>query len=178
LRPRLATGLPLHLGPDFLGPSIGALSGRLESGARELDSAAAYHRRVHLRRALLLFALILGLTALATAVAPPPPPPDDSTVTPEPPRPAVQPPTTVTLQAPAPRPALRAHRVKPGDHVIVQVNASEGGEVSLPKLGRTATVADGAPASFDVIVPAAGRYDVLFEPALGTPARVGTLVSR
>ena len=133
---------------------------------------------MHLRRALLLFALVLGLTALATAIAPPPPAPDDTPVTPRAqPRP-VEPATEIDMPAPAPRGTVLEHRVKPGEHVVVQVSSAEGGEATVPKLGLTATVADGAPARFDVLVPAAGRYDVLFSPALEAPEPVGTLVSR
>jgi hypothetical protein len=131
---------------------------------------------VHLRRALLLFALVLGLTALATAIAPPPPAPDDDVAAPPPPRRTVAPATTLTFPAPATRRPLR-RQIAPDAHVVVQVVASEGGEVSIPKLGRAASVAAGAPAQFDLLGLSEGRYDVLFEPALGTPARVGTLVS-
>jgi hypothetical protein len=131
---------------------------------------------VHLRRALLLFALVLGLTALATAIAPPPPAPDDNAAAPPPPRRSVPPATAVTFPAPAEgRPLRRA--ITPDAHVTVQVVASQGGEVTIPKLGRTASVAEGVPARFDLLGLGEGRYDVLFEPALGTPARVGTLVS-
>jgi hypothetical protein len=131
---------------------------------------------VHLRRALLLFALVLGLTALATAIAPPPPAPDDNVAPPPPPRRSVAPATTITFPAPAKhRPLRRA--IGPDAHVVVQVDASEGGEATIPKLGRAASVAPGAPAQFDLLGLTQGRYDVLFEPALGTPARVGTLVS-
>jgi hypothetical protein len=119
---------------------------------------------------------VLGLTALATAIAPPPPAPKDDVATPPPPRRTVPPATTITFPAPAKRrPPLRD--VSPDAHVVVQVVASEGGEVTIPKLGRVASVADGSPAVFDLLGLGEGRYDVLFQPALGTPVRVGTLVS-
>jgi hypothetical protein len=132
---------------------------------------------VHLRRALLLFALVLGLTALATAVAPAPPPRDAATVAPPAPRPPVEAVTTLSLTAPAPgKPPVRA--VRSGAHVVLDVQSAEGGEASIPALGRTESVAAATPARFDLLVPGAGRYDVLFTPALGSPARIGTLVSR
>jgi hypothetical protein len=134
--------------------------------------------RVHVRRALLLFALVLGLTALATAIAPPPPAGDDPPATAQPARAPVPPETQIDLPAPPPRGTALERRVKPGEHVVLQVSSAEGGEATVPKLGLTATVSGGAPARFDFLVPGAGRYDVLFSPALEAPQRVGTLVSR
>jgi hypothetical protein len=125
---------------------------------------------------MLLFALVLGLTALATAIAPPPPAPDDDVTTPPPPRPAAAPATTISLPAP-PKGRPPRREVTPDAHLVVQVLASEGGQVAIPKLGRIASVAGGVPAQFDLLGLGQGRYDVLFEPALGTPLRVGTLVS-
>lgn len=133
---------------------------------------------MHLRRALLLFALVLGLTALATAIAPTPKPADQPAVAPPPSRPPVPQPTTVTFRAPVAPRVPPTKPVKPDARVILLVEATEGGQVEIPKLGQLATVADGDPASFDLLDIPVGRYDVLFEPALGAPARIGTLVSR
>jgi hypothetical protein len=132
--------------------------------------------RVHLRRALLLFALVLGLTALATAVAPPRQSADDNTGAPPPPAHAVPPATTVSIPAPPTRKPLQ-RRLAADAHVVVNVVAAEGGQATIPKLGRTASAAPGDPASFDLLGLSPGRYDVLFQPALGEPVRVGTLVS-
>jgi hypothetical protein len=131
---------------------------------------------MHLRRALLLFALVLGLTALATAIAPPPPAPDDDAAPPPPARRPVPAPTEVTFAAP-PRGKPLRQKVASGARVVVEVVSLEGGQVTIPKLGRVATVADGSPVRFDLLGLDPGRYDVLFEPALGEPVRVGTLVS-
>jgi hypothetical protein len=125
---------------------------------------------------MLLFALVLGLTALATAIAPPPPAPDDDVATPPPPRQPVAPATTIAFPAP-PKGGPPRREVAPDAHVVVQVVASEGGEVTIPKLGRVASVAEGDPAQFDLLDLGHGSYDVLFEPALGAPIRIGTLVS-
>lgn len=132
---------------------------------------------MHVRRALLLFALVLGLTALATAIAPAPPPPDEPTVATPPTRPPVEPETTFAFQAPPPRRGGVEQRVAPDAHVVVEVVSAEGGQATIPKLGRLETVSDGAPARFDLLDLAVGRYDVLFEPALGEPVRIGTIVS-
>jgi hypothetical protein len=131
---------------------------------------------VHLRRALLLFALILGLTALATSIAPPPSK-DDSPAAPPPDRPPVAPATEITLHAP-PAAAARGYRVGRQAHIVVTVVAAEGGQVEIPKLGQVMSVGQDSTAEFDLLDLEPGRYDVLFEPALGAPVRIGTLLSR
>jgi hypothetical protein len=133
---------------------------------------------VHLRRAILLFALVLGLTALAAAVSPsrekgrplatsPPPVPLA--------RPVAR---TLTFAArPSGRPTVR--RARSGEHVVLSVSSPEGGLVTIPRLGRTASVSSAAPARFDLLAPAPGRYDVLFAATgLDEPRRVGSLVTR
>jgi hypothetical protein len=136
---------------------------------------------VHLRRALILFALVLGLTALAASIAPAPRTPQQQVVTPPPPPPAAAPAGTVTVSfaAPAPRKRPPARKVVPGSHVVVQVVSASPGDVRIPKLGRIDSVTPNTPARFDLIAPAAGPYDVFFQPppAQGPPVRVGTLVS-
>jgi hypothetical protein len=140
----------------------------------------AYHpRHVHLRRAILLFALVLGLTALAAAVSP-------SRETELPPvTPAAATPAADVLPREIPfearesgRPPVRHARA--GDHVVVTVASTEGGLVTIPRLGRTASVSAGDPARFDLLAPAAGSYDVMIElsAAPTEPHRVGTLVTR
>jgi hypothetical protein len=136
---------------------------------------------MHLRRAILLFALVLGLTALAAAVSP-------SRETREP---------ALTATAPSPTPAAavlprevafetresgepQIRRARVGDHLLISVASSEGGLVTIPRLGRTDSVSAAAPARFDVLAPAAGRYDVLLELGGGPsePRRIGTLITR
>jgi hypothetical protein len=133
---------------------------------------------VHLRRALLLFALILGLTALATAVAPPPPKSDNSPVAPPAPPPVQHDERTLNFPAPPPDGHARTHEVQPDDRVIVQVSAGAGGEATIPTLGQTAPVTGSVPARFDLIDLPPGRYEVMFAPALEPAARVGTIVSK
>ena len=128
---------------------------------------------------MLLFALVLGLTALATAVAPSPRTPDTNPAveapSAQPPLPA---PTVVTFQAPAKRGRLPRHTIPASAHVIVRVASAQGGQASIPGLAQLGTVATDAPATFDLLDVSPGRYDVMFQPALGAPARVGTLVSK
>jgi hypothetical protein len=137
----------------------------------------AYHRGVHLRRAILLFALVLGVTAVAAAVSPTR---DDT-------GPAVAPAPAVSAAEALPRHVVldarhsrrsRVMRARVGEHIVVSVLESEGGLATIPRLGRTATVSVDAPASFDLLGPPAGRYDVMFEASGSNEARrVGTLVT-
>lgn len=130
-----------------------------------------------MRRAVLLFALVLGLTALAAAVSPsrdggsdsgqPAPAPGSAYVLPR---------QVVFEVRSAARPQVL--RARAGARVVVVVRAAAGGLVTLPQLGRTATVSAATPAQFDVLAPA-GRYDVMYTPSGGgsEPRRVGTLLS-
>jgi hypothetical protein len=136
---------------------------------------------VHLRRAILLFALVLGLTALAAAVSPT----RDSTpalTSPAPapaPSPAAAQPATRTVAIDS-RPGARAvdRSARQGDRVVLRVSSTEGGQITIPRLGRTDSVSPAAPAQFDLLAPSPGRYDVLFAAAAGAePRRVGTLVT-
>jgi hypothetical protein len=130
---------------------------------------------VHFRRAILLFALVLGLAALAAAVSP----------TRVEKGPALAPPAggsqtdAVTRELAFGAGARRVRRAREGQHVVVSVASEAGGVATIPRLGRTASVGPAAPARFDLLAPAPGRYDVMLElSGAGEPKRVGTLVTR
>ena len=128
---------------------------------------------MHARRALLLFALVLGLTAIASAVSPSRESALESGPTATSP---VSPPRAVTFEV-GPRAVERTVRV--GERVTVTVRSGDGGYVRIPRLGRSAYATPGAPARFSLLAPAAGRYDVMFEETADVePTRIGTLVTR
>ena len=135
---------------------------------------------MHLRRAILLFALVLGLTALAAAVSPVPHDKSNPSTpgTGAAPAGSVLPRGVAFTSIGVGRPQIR--RARPGEHLLVTVASTQGGLVTIPALGRTASVSEAAPARFDLLAPAAGRYDVML--ALGgageEPRRVGTIVIR
>jgi hypothetical protein len=133
---------------------------------------------MHLRRALLLFALVLGLAALAAAVSPTreDPAPSAAPVAAAPPTPIVA--RSVVFES-LPKGKPRLQRARTGEHLLLMVASVESGLATVPKLGRTASVSPASPAQFDVLAPQAGRYDVMFEPTGAVePRRVGTLVTR
>jgi hypothetical protein len=135
---------------------------------------------VHLRRALILFAVVLGLTALVAAIAPRGG--DDnssSTSTPQPPSSttpgsATAGPTRVELRAKQ-KGSPETRRVKAGTHAIVRVQVDEPGQVSIPTLGLTDDAEPRTPATFDVFFTDPGRATVELQPAAGEQQRVGTI---
>ncbi len=149
--------------------------------------AANTIRVVHLRRALLLFAIVLGLAALVASLSRPMADQRDRTTqetTPEPGPPVATPgttpaepssgaPATVTFQASE----KESNRIQAGAAVTVEVEVSEAGTVDIPDLGLTAPADPVTPARFDVLATRPGRYPLLFTPAAGEqPEPAGSLV--
>jgi hypothetical protein len=133
---------------------------------------------VHLRRALLLFAVVLGLAALAASLSRPARRSD---------RPA--PVTTSPLPELAPSPAARGparlrfaeggkrerQALREGRSAVVTVKVREPGQVELEGLGLTAAAEPLTPARFDVLASEPGRHDVRFSPSSGESSVIGVL---
>src|SRR4051812_19487588 len=136
----------------------------------------AYHRGMHLRRAILLMGLILLVTAIVGALVPAPR--DRSPV--EAPRPqpdgaGAAPVRTISLRYPPAQEAPRL-RVDADSHLLLQVTTTEPGQATVGPLALVAPAEPHTPARFDVLAPQPGNYPVAFQPAAGGPARtVGTL---
>jgi hypothetical protein len=137
---------------------------------------------VHLRRALLLFAIVLGLAAVAASVSRP----RDTN-----PPPTTKPERTQTVERSEAQGEAgpgsvdvtfvvdhaRAHRIRAGQAATVVVEVPEAGQVSIDGLGMTATAEPDTPASLDVLTSAPGRYPVTFTPAGSSESlSAGTLV--
>jgi hypothetical protein len=138
---------------------------------------------VHLRRALLLFAIVLGLAAVAASVSRPREDSDSPGGVQETVTEAEQPPTAspgapaaveLTLFAAEPEP----QRIRAGQAATLFVEVGEPGQVVIPDLGMTAAAEPLTPARFDVLTNQTGRHPIEFEPAGADDARVrvGTLV--
>ena len=137
---------------------------------------------MELRRALLLFAIVLGLAAIATSFSRPAKRADDS-VTEAPqiergaptasPRPAREPPALISFSASG---EPRTRRLFVNQHATVTVEVVRPGQVELAGLGLTAAADPLTPARFDVFESRAGRYLVRFIPARSNEERtVGAL---
>jgi hypothetical protein len=130
---------------------------------------------MHLRRALLLFAMVLGFAALAAAVsrtsrldrA------DRGAAVSAPPSGEVRPPEEVELSASG-RP--RTARLTAGDSAVLTASVGEPGQVQVEGLGLLAAVDSSTPATLPIDAQP-GRYSVLFTPSGGGDSRrIGTLL--
>jgi hypothetical protein len=128
--------------------------------------------RVHLRRALLLFAIVLGVAALVASLSPPLEERNSNTT---PSEPSTSAPSTATA-TPAPETSHpiefdaaenQSQRVHTGQAATVLVAVDEAGSVDIPDLGLTAAANPHTPARFEIVAPSPGRYDLLFSPAGG-----------
>jgi hypothetical protein len=134
---------------------------------------------VHLRRALLLFAIVLGMAALVASLSRPiddrrgqsttPTETEPETTAPGPPTAEPAPggggtaelPKTVSFAAAADE----SKRLLAGEAATVEVAVTEAGSVEIPDMGLTATADRFTPARFDLLVSRPGRYPLLFTPA-------------
>jgi hypothetical protein len=131
---------------------------------------------VHLRRALLLFAIVLGVAALAASFSRPRDDAGDQAVAP-PPAPRTSPEANpgsggaapVELRFDASKP--RTRRVEDGVPATVFVAAEEPGLVEIPGLGLSASAEPLTPARFDVLPSGPERYEIRFTPAAGDESR-------
>jgi hypothetical protein len=149
-------------------------------------SAANTMQIVHLRRALLLFAIVLGMAALVASLSRPieqrrsdttpqsPREPGPATATPGPSAgPAPELPRTVSFQASEDQ----SMKLRAGDAATVDVAVSEAGTVEIPDMGLSSAADPVTPARFDVLATRPGRYELIFIPARGERARpAGSLV--
>jgi hypothetical protein len=139
--------------------------------------ASAY---VHVRRALLLFAIVIGLAALAAALSQPSREPRSERA------PAAAPEARPVLPRTGPLPdQLRfsarregtTRRLPLGRRATVSVAVDEPGQVELTGLGLTADADSLTPARFEVFAYRAARVEVRFRPAgRGESERLGLLV--
>jgi hypothetical protein len=143
---------------------------------------------MHLRRALLLFAIVLGLAAIAASVSRPPNEPSQRVERPPPPAPTERertpsvspgtaPPSTPTIELDFDAGREQTRRLESGQPATVLVEVEEPGLVEIPKLGVSAPAEPLTPARFDLLVLDPGRYEIAFTPAAGDVAEpAGVLV--
>jgi hypothetical protein len=127
---------------------------------------------VHIRRALLLFAIVLGTAALVASLSRPgddrpdettpraPSEPGSATATPSP-SPAQ--PTVLSFDAGADQ----TERVPEGTAATLEVSVDEPGNVRIPDMGVSAAANPLTPARFDILAGESGSYELVFAPAGG-----------
>jgi hypothetical protein len=128
--------------------------------------------RVHIRRALLLFAIVLGMAALVASLSRPADERRSDTVTSEQPTPG---PPTATPGPQAEAQSVVAFdatenqtkKVAEGSAVTVEVSVGEPGNVQIPDLSLSAAAEPLTPARFDILAGEPGTHELLFSPADG-----------
>ncbi len=148
---------------------------------------------MELRRALVLFGIVLGIAALVSIIAQPPDRSDnDATERAEPtPPPATTPAATPSAPSAGPTPAPEGTpfvRMTPkdskaaidaGEAVTLVVAVDKPGVVGLEGLGLDDTAEPNTPAQFELLVSSPGKHRVVLVPAAGGEARqIGTLEIR
>ena len=137
---------------------------------------------MQIRRVLLLFALVLGLSAVVASLAPPPEDANDQQRGTD---------TTVAATPPSTGPAMRrmpvriavrgpkaprvTRRVREGSSFALEVPVREPGTVVLDGLGLNQTADPHTPAQFYLLASPPGRYAVAFVPPLGERRVIGHL---
>jgi hypothetical protein len=137
---------------------------------------------VHLRRALLLFAIVLGLAALVASLsrsgedttpepAAPSTPPSSDTGT----APTLSPGQSTTAELPATVRFVadrdQTRRLEFGRPATLEVAVDDPGQVEIPLLGVSTTADPITPARFEVFPREARRYPIMFTPAAGDETR-------
>jgi hypothetical protein len=127
---------------------------------------------VHIRRALLLFAIVLGMAALVASLSRPVDDRRDETTERE--RARSEPGPAVAVPAPAPeQPGTllfdaaedQTRRLPEGTAVTLEVVVDEAGNVRIPDLGLSAPAEPLTAARFDILATEPGRYELVFAPA-------------
>ncbi len=138
---------------------------------------------MELRRALLLFATVLGLAAIVASVSRPPaeegtdtvaesPPGEQSTPTAGP-APGPGPPAEIAFEADL-QPETRT--VPAGRAATVTITAYEAGQVEIKRLGLTAPAEPNGPARFDLLAGSPETYAVTFTPVeTGERRKIGLI---
>jgi len=145
---------------------------------------------VHIRRALLLFAIVLGLAAIAASVSRSPDDSGDSEPPPVVPSETEKPPSpSVSAGDAAPVSGVRelvfeadrdqTRQLDAGQPATVLVEVEEPGMVEIADLGLSAPAEPLTPARFEILTSNPDRIDITFTAAEDdSPGPAGTLVVR
>ena len=128
---------------------------------------------MQIRRVLLLFALVLGLSAVVASIAPSPETDEEppSRTTPAAKASPASVPTTpvhVTLRG-------GTQRVPAGSSFSLDVPVKEPGDVAIDSLGLRQSADPHTPAHFELLASPRGRHSVEFTPVLGERRVIGQL---
>ena len=133
---------------------------------------------VHLRRALLLFAIVLGTAALVASLSRPVEDRRERGRPAEPGPPTATPPPSSRPEEPGSVEAANdeSRRMRAGEAATLEVTVTEPGDVAIPDLGLSAPAAPLTPARFEVLPPEPGDYEIVFTAAGAEAEPAGRLV--
>jgi hypothetical protein len=121
---------------------------------------------------VLLFAIVLGMAALAASLSRPVEDQKSDSAQREPSEPG--PPSAGPQASPELPSSLffdaaenESERIRAGDAATLEVAVEEPGTVEIPDMGLSAAAEPVTPARFDVLATRPGRYELLFTPAGG-----------
>jgi hypothetical protein len=145
---------------------------------------------VELRRALLLFAIVLAVAAIVSSIANPPERGDDGAAPTGDAGPATErdglPPTSASAPPLTPQPKTvsfaatarpQTRKVEVGQPATVLVDVETAAQIDIPTLGLTDSAEPLTPALFEVLVTERGSHAIMAQPASSDapPSKVGTL---
>jgi hypothetical protein len=140
---------------------------------------------MELRRALLLFAIVLGLAAIASTIARPPDRGgDDSTTETAATAPPTEKASSPGVKTPQPRTIEfrngakpQTHKLEQGQPATILVDVETPGQVDIPSLGLTDAGEPLTPAMFEILETKPGSHPIMVQPAASEtlPSKVGTL---
>ena len=124
---------------------------------------------MHLRRALLLFAIVLGTAALVASLSRPVEERSDRERVRDPGPPTAAPTPTSTPREPLMLDAAmdESESVRAGQATTLEVSVSEPGTVEIPELGVSSPAGPLTPALFELLPAEPGDYEVVFTAAAG-----------
>ncbi len=133
---------------------------------------------MHLRRALLLFAIVLGTAALVASLSRPVEERREPERRAEPGPPTAAPTPVARPEQPVTFDAARdeSRRMRAGEAATLEVAVTEPGNVEIPELGLSAPAAPLTPARFEVLPAEPGAYEIVFTAAGDETEPAGRLV--
>lgn len=133
---------------------------------------------MHLRRALLLFAIVLGTAALVASLSRPVEDRNERERTAEPGPPTAAPAPSSGPDEPVSFEAAKdeSRRLRAGEAATLEVAVTEPGSVEIPGLGLSAPAAPLTPARFEILPAEPGSYEIVFTAAGAEGEPAGRLV--
>ena len=141
---------------------------------------------MELRRAILLFAVVLGVAAIVSSIARPPERGGDDAASDGAPATKQPKPSSSSSGSRTPQPKTiefrsgakpQTRKLEVGQPATVLVDVETPGQIDIPTLGLTDAAEPLTPAMFEVLATAKGNHAIMAQPATSDalPSKIGTL---